>query len=233
MNPVLSLRLLDANANRAREGIRTAEDYIRFQVGAERWALRLRDARRRIADALHVLASDEELLRARGVQTDAGHPGRAEPPAQGPAEEAPRQVALRGLKRAQEALRVLEEFTRGPAPDSSRTLARLRFELYEAEQWLGPRGGPLRGRAPDAGRPRREGDRRLHRARLQRLGELHARLPALDRRPAPDLPAHGRSRARPRERLSSQRAPGSVAIPPAISPARRESALACADTRPG
>lgn len=142
MIPFLSLRLLDANANRAREGIRTAEDYIRFQIGAERWALRLRDARRRIADALRVLASDEELLRARGVQTDAGHPGRAEP--LHPSEEAPRQVAVRGLKRAQEALRVLEEFTRGPAPESSRTLARLRFDLYEAEQWLACAGGAAR-----------------------------------------------------------------------------------------
>lgn len=144
MNPSLSLRLLDANSNRAREGIRTAEDYIRFQVGAERWPLRLRDARRRIAEALRALASDEELLRARGVQTDAGHPGRAESPAAVPVEEAPRQVALRGLKRAQEALRVLEEFTRGPAPDSSRMLARLRFELYEAEQWLACAGGAAR-----------------------------------------------------------------------------------------
>jgi len=45
-------------------------------------------------------------------------------------------VAVRGLKRAQEALRVLEEYVKAPRPDVSKKLSALRFEMYDAEQWL-------------------------------------------------------------------------------------------------
>lgn len=45
-------------------------------------------------------------------------------------------MARRGLKRAQEAVRVLEEFARAGQPEASEALAQVRFELYAAEQWL-------------------------------------------------------------------------------------------------
>ena len=50
------------------------------------------------------------------------------------------------------------------------------------------RGGPLRRRAAHAARSEHEGDRDLRRARLHGLGELHARLPALDRALAAGVP---------------------------------------------
>ena len=40
------------------------------------------------------------------------------------------------MKRAQEAVRVLEEFLRGEDPELARRLALIRFGLYEAEQWV-------------------------------------------------------------------------------------------------
>ena len=102
------LRILDANGNRAREGLRTAEDYIRFTTGEGRWAKRLRALRHQVTDALARVASAEQLLSAREVQSDSGHPERSEE-AHAQCDGTPRDVALRGLKRAEEAIRVLEE----------------------------------------------------------------------------------------------------------------------------
>ena len=74
-------------------------------------------------------------MTAREVAGDCGHPARAEHEA-ADAEESPRQVALRGLKRAQEAVRVLEEYVRGTSSVAARELSEVRYALYEAEQWL-------------------------------------------------------------------------------------------------
>ena len=73
---------------------------------------------------------------AREVPSDCGHPSRVENEAAAGAEESPRQVALRGVKRAQEAVRVLEEYVRGTSSVAARELSEVRYALYEAEQWL-------------------------------------------------------------------------------------------------
>lgn len=130
------LRLLDANANRAREGFRTAEDFIRFSIGDHRWAMRLRSLRHGVTETLQAYVPDEVLAAARNVIEDAGHPDRAEALGAVSPGELPREVARRGLKRAQEALRVLEEYIRGRAPEAAGAYARMRFEAYAAEQWL-------------------------------------------------------------------------------------------------
>jgi thiamine-phosphate pyrophosphorylase len=131
-------RILDANANRAREGVRTAEDYIRFAVGHGRWAQQLREIRHRVTEVVQTYCSPESLLSAREVAGDPGHPARNEPEAAGSGNgrEVPRDTAVRGLKRAQEAVRVLEEYLRDGNPGSSRILSQARYALYEAEQWL-------------------------------------------------------------------------------------------------
>lgn len=129
------LRLLDANANRTREGLRTAEDYIRFQLGEGPWAKRLRALRHELTDLLHRVVPQEKLVAARRVERDSGHPGvNAE--AHTAVEADARDVAVRGLKRAEEAIRVLEEYVRGIDIEAARRFSEMRFAAYEAEQWL-------------------------------------------------------------------------------------------------
>jgi len=127
------LRILDANANRAREGIRTAEDYIRLALMHPRWSQRLKGIRHALTDALREY--QDELLKTRNVASD---PGRAMLSDEGPAAatESAKCVALRGIKRAQEALRVIEENLRGATPAVGNRMGAFRFELYDAEQWL-------------------------------------------------------------------------------------------------
>jgi thiamine-phosphate pyrophosphorylase len=132
------LRLIDANANRAREGIRTAEDYIRFEVGHTPWAARLKNIRRSITEIVQRHFTDPEVIASRNVAGDPGKPGEGDLHS---AESSSKicnsqSVAQRGLKRAQEALRVLEEYFRSEFPKSSGELERHRYSLYEAEQWL-------------------------------------------------------------------------------------------------
>ena len=128
------LRLIDANSNRAREGIRTAEDYLRFSLGEFRWSSKLKAIRRSITELVAKRYSATELAGHRMVASDPQRPeGEAQsPPVDGNASG----VAHRGLKRAQEALRVLEEFFRAETPDISGDFARHRYSLYETEQWL-------------------------------------------------------------------------------------------------
>jgi len=130
------LRLLDANANRAREGIRTAEDYCRYGLNEKRWSERLKSIRRAISEILGVHFTSRELTESRNVGQDPLHPDSVADSARPAYSENGRDVAHRGLKRAQEALRVLEEFLRASKPDASAQFAQHRYTLYEAEQWL-------------------------------------------------------------------------------------------------
>lgn len=129
------LRLLDANANRAREGLRTTEDYIRFSVGESRWSKRLRSLRHGLTEVVQHVVPQERLVAARRVDRDIGHPALAEE-AHTPVQSSARDVAIRGLKRAEEAIRVLEEYVRGTDIEAARRFSEMRFATYEAEQWL-------------------------------------------------------------------------------------------------
>jgi thiamine-phosphate pyrophosphorylase len=129
------LRLIDANANRAREGLRTAEDYIRFAVGTHRHSTALKTIRAQITTLLQKHFSDQDLVASRNVATDPLRPDDNEG-AQTAQNETPRAVAHRGLKRAQEALRVLEEYLKAPHPSTAAELSRARYRAYEIEQWL-------------------------------------------------------------------------------------------------
>lgn len=131
-------RVLDANANRAREGIRTAEDYFRFVLEDEVRFKALRKLRHAVTAAVEEFFDETALPAARNVAGDSGAPRTRETEKTGgaEAEETPRETALRGLKRAQEALRVLEEYGRAVSAKAATAFAQKRFNLYEAEQGL-------------------------------------------------------------------------------------------------
>lgn len=129
-------RLLDANANRAREGIRTTEDYFRFLVEDESVAKSLRNIRREVTTAAEKYFGARCLLAARNSREDLGRPAESSALEAQAEPQTPRTVALRGLKRAQEALRVLEEYGRNVSGEATLTFSRMRFALYEVESHL-------------------------------------------------------------------------------------------------
>ncbi len=125
------LRLLDANANRALEGVRVCEDIVRFHFEDEAQFRRLRALRHGIAQAVRALdISPVDLVAARDSRVDVG---RKAPAADIKTLE---HLLLINLQRAKEALRALEECSRLVNVRQTPAFQRLRFRTYEIEREL-------------------------------------------------------------------------------------------------
>ncbi len=125
------LRVLDANANRALEGLRVCEDLARFHLEAPALFRRTRALRHAAARALRSLPiGPSDLARARDSRRD---PGRR---AHGSRIASLERLLVINLQRTKEALRVLEECSRLVAPRQSRVFQHLRFRTYEVERDL-------------------------------------------------------------------------------------------------
>ncbi|WP_259738939.1 thiamine phosphate synthase [Synechococcus sp. CS-205] len=132
------LRLLDANLDRAREGLRVLEDWCRFGLDRQDLVARLKDLRQRLGRC-HRAA----YKAARHTASDGGaglaHPAQSE-------RQQPVQVVAANAGRAQEALRVLEEFGRGHDPQLATEAAAIRYALYDLEVDLMRACGAAAGR---------------------------------------------------------------------------------------
>lgn len=123
--PTPLLRLIDANLNRAREGLRVAEDWARFGLDRRDLVEACKDLRQQLGRC-HRPAYRLAGHSAGDVGAGLGHPAQE-------ARTAPAQVVAANCARAQEALRVLEEYGRGLDPDLAATAARVRYRLYDLE----------------------------------------------------------------------------------------------------
>lgn len=141
-----ALRLIDANANRAREALRTMEDAARFLLDDAPLAEGLKNLRHDLAQALKPLA---QLEYHRDTPGDVGT--RISTASEGVRAGAP-DVALAAGKRLSEALRVMEEYAKTlpwerEAPMTiAAQLEQLRYRGYTLEQQLNIRLGSGRAR---------------------------------------------------------------------------------------
>lgn len=107
-----ALRIIDANANRAREALRVMEDAARFILDDESLCAALKQARHELADALREIGADNALA-WRDTQGDAG----AAVTATGEYQRAGvRAVVVAAGKRLSEALRSIEEYAKTIEP---------------------------------------------------------------------------------------------------------------------
>ncbi|MBM5798204.1 MAG: thiamine phosphate synthase [Cyanobacteria bacterium M_surface_7_m2_040] len=118
-------RLLDANLDRAREGLRVLEDWARFALDRADLVARCKDMRQRLG-RLH--ADRYKLARhtASDPAAGMGHPAQLE-------RQEPSQVVGANASRVAEALRVLEEFGRGDSAALAAEAAAIRYQLYDLE----------------------------------------------------------------------------------------------------
>ncbi|MCL6638508.1 MAG: thiamine-phosphate pyrophosphorylase [Firmicutes bacterium] len=124
-------RVMDANLNRAREGLRVLEEIARFVLEDAGLTARIKDLRHKLAAlAAQVPGGAAGLIGARDPAGDVGAGSWT-------AEESTRVdltgLALANLKRVQEAARVLEEFGKlagAPAEE----FKRIRYQAYGLEQ---------------------------------------------------------------------------------------------------
>ena len=124
------LRAFDAAANRGREGLRVAEDYVRFVLDDRHLTDQLKRLRHDLAAALARVPA-QSLLAAREVQSDVGT-SLTTPSEALRADGA--SLAAANFKRAQEALRSLEEFSKALDPAVAADVKQLRYRAYTLER---------------------------------------------------------------------------------------------------
>ena len=119
-------RIFDANLNRAREGLRVIEDTARFVVGNKNGYKKIRLLRHHIDKITRAIYPN--LLRERNSLEDVGRKTK----------ELKRKnlnsILSANFRRAQESLRVLEEYSKLISSKSSSSFKEIRFKLYSLEK---------------------------------------------------------------------------------------------------
>jgi len=126
-------QIMDANLNRAREGLRVCEDIVRFVISDKTDARMLKYIRHRITDV--IIGSKKQFLKkfisARDTEKDylkfIDMPFQKQPADL-------KNLFMANMERAKESLRVLEECARLFDKGISNKYRKLRFALYNIEK---------------------------------------------------------------------------------------------------
>lgn len=124
------LRLIDASANRAREGLRVVEDYIRFSLDDAIITQQLKTFRHSFTKLINEIPLDQRL-RARETRQDVGTQITLDTELH---RENERSVLTANFTRIQEALRSLEEYSKVVCPTISGGLEQLRYDSYTIQK---------------------------------------------------------------------------------------------------
>jgi len=122
-------RLIDANFNRAKEGLRVCEDVCRFVLDAKSTTRSYKDARHQLTDIIGSLKI-AEIIKSRDITGDVGRRSTAV--------EFKRRGAMdifyANSQRVKESTRVLEEFTKLRNRRLAEGLKKLRYKIYALEK---------------------------------------------------------------------------------------------------
>ncbi len=126
------LRILDANLNRCREGLRVSEEVARFVLGSRALTMELKGIRHGISDVARSLSGKRgSLFLSRETESDVGR-------GSGMQSERSRNdcadIFFANIGRAKESLRVLEEFSKLVNKHASARFEALRFRVYDVEK---------------------------------------------------------------------------------------------------
>lgn len=135
-------RLLDANANRAREALRVLEDYARFVLDHAPLQTQLKSLRHDLAAATAPFVTD--AIAWRDTAGDIGTTAKTHRELH---REDLSQVVIAAGKRLGEALRAIEEYAKIDLPDVAAAIEALRYRFYDIEKTLsGTLPGQVRAR---------------------------------------------------------------------------------------
>lgn len=131
-NPVTDniYRIIDANINRANEGLRVCEEITRFILGDHKLTSGLKKIRHRIKDLTHKLPAKKNLLSQRDTQTDIGKNvyvnelKRRDIP----------DIFFANIQRVKESIRALEEFSKLIDTNIAVDFKKMRYNIYELEK---------------------------------------------------------------------------------------------------
>ena len=120
-----NLRLLDANLNRLREGIRVVEDIYRYIFNDKVIASKLKNLRHNSRIDIY-----NDLLDSRDIQNDLLKTSTKSEQNRTDLDS----ILIANFKRAQESSRVLEEFTKLIDIGISENFKSIRYDLYHLEK---------------------------------------------------------------------------------------------------
>lgn len=131
------LQVIDANLNRAREGLRVCEDISRFTIADKDIARSLKLIRHNATRALlhSKNISLKKLLQTRNTEKDVLKFVDFKKHRKADIET----ILMANIERAKESLRVLEECCKIVDENASRKYRRLRFNTYDAEKRIAER----------------------------------------------------------------------------------------------
>ncbi len=125
-------RILDANVNRAMEGLRVVEEVCRFIIEDKALTLRLKELRADLKKAVSAIPK-KELLKARASLSDVGGKLYTKSEKSRPSIL---QIYKSNIKRVEEAVRVLEEFSKLIKAPLGKDFKAIRFALYDIEKTI-------------------------------------------------------------------------------------------------
>lgn len=122
-------RILDANFNRTKEGLRVCEDICRFVLDDETLTRQFKNVRHQLTKILAYLGF-RRLVKARAIESDVG---------KGSSKTELRRkeisdIFYANLQRAKESMRVLEEFSKLVNLKSAVAVKGLRYKIYALEK---------------------------------------------------------------------------------------------------
>lgn len=125
------IRIIDANLNRCREGLRVVEDLVRFILDDRDLVSKIKHLRHEVTAIGKKLPMDElSLLMSRDSSSDVGSSIESKT-------ETTRsdilQIAMANIRRAEESARVLEEICKLYDETIALEFKRVRFKLYDIE----------------------------------------------------------------------------------------------------
>jgi thiamine-phosphate pyrophosphorylase len=121
-----ALRIIDANFNRATEGLRVVEEHCRFALSDRHLTERCKLLRHDLTAALATIPS-EQLHVARETQADVGT--AVTTPAEG-SRKSLAHIAAANWQRVEQALRAIEEYVKLLGPEIAPPIEALRYQAY-------------------------------------------------------------------------------------------------------
>jgi thiamine-phosphate pyrophosphorylase len=121
----LDYRIIDANLNRLREGIRVVEDIYRYHFNNSTISKQLKSLRHQTrVDDYQYLLKNRDIIGDVGKSTTQSEKSR----------DSIDDILISNFKRAQESSRVLEEMYKLTSTKQSQIFKNIRYELYNLEK---------------------------------------------------------------------------------------------------
>ena len=124
-NDIRKAQIIDANLDRAREGLRVLEDWARFGIMRDELVIKLKNYRH-ILSKYHFQAYKAARNFSRDTNQGLTHNEQKN-------RESISSIISANSSRVQEALRVIEEYSRNENPELSLISSKIRYEIYSLE----------------------------------------------------------------------------------------------------